>query len=414
MKLPVALKILSNAAPVPPQPATVALSGAPRGAGFNYAVNGFRGVCILLVFAYHVYNSGLLLKPPYASTLANAVAFFLSSFRFGVELFFMISGYVIVASLRRHRSVGSFLWDRFARIFPVWIPVHVGIFVVGAGFGLKRFHDMAGGDLVATFFANLVLLPPLIPLPVTHDASWSLSYEWLFYLLAAAAVAIAHRRLRATRTIAWLAWTVTVIALLCYLPRALFFIPGALIGLGRWSPENWSRRLHFPMIALLLFLLAWRVVDIDEAAPGAYAVSDFLGLSTLPFTVLSLLLGWYVFACVCADDARVAWLRHRFMQFFGNISYSFYLWHPIVMFAVKRATYAAVVPTFGTTAGLVCFAVVSLLLSVGIALLSYRLFEVRVSKLLRHGFKRRASDTVRVPEAAASSVRPVYAKSGEL
>lgn len=358
-----------------------------RRAGFNYAVNGFRGVCILLVFVYHVYNSGLLPKPPYDSSTLNALAFFVSSFRYGVELFFMISGYVIVASLKRHRSVGSFLWDRFARIYPVWVPVHVGIFTMGVMFGLKRFHDMSLNDEVVTFFANLVLLPPLIDVPVTHDASWSLSYEWLFYLLAAAAVAVTHFRVRVARALLWSVWTLAVIALLCLLPRALFFIPGAIVGLG-WVPlDKLKRGATFPVLALISLLIAWRWVDIDEARPGAYALNDFLGMTTLPFTLISLALGLYAFVCVCRDDGRMAWLEHRVTQFFGNISYSFYLWHPIVMFVVKRIAYAYVVPEFGRPAGLWMYAVVSFVIATAISYASYRVLEVRVSKTLRHLFK---------------------------
>lgn len=408
MKLIASFKNLARVAPDTGRSVT-AHPDSQRASGFNYAVNGFRGVCILLVFVYHVYNAGLLPKPPYASGIANACAFFASSFRYGVELFFMISGYVIVASLRRHRSIGTFLWDRFARIFPVWIPIHIGIFTVGVLAGLKRFHGMSAGEQVVTFFANLVLLPPLINVPVSHDASWSLSYEWLFYLLAAAAVAVTHLRSALGRIALWSLWIAVVGLLLCLLPRGLFFIPGAIIGLG-WLPLNkLVRGLRHPIVGLLLFLIAWRCVDLDQAAPGVYPISDFVGMGSLPLTLFSLLAGLYLFACICTDDGEIAWLQNRVSQFFGNVSYSFYLWHPIVMFVVKRLTYAYVVPSFGRPLGLICFATASFVIATFISYVSYQLLEVRVSKALRRLFDRRVHEAAPIAETAAV-VRPVYLK----
>ena len=51
----------------------------------------------------------------------------------GVELFFMISGFLIPASLVRHASVGKFFYDRALRILPVFVVLHLVLFVAGPG-----------------------------------------------------------------------------------------------------------------------------------------------------------------------------------------------------------------------------------------------------------------------------------------
>lgn len=383
----------------PPQAEAVQLSIGPRRRfDFNYAVNGLRGLCILFVFAYHVANSGLLPAP--SSALAEFTVFMFSSLRYGVELFFMISGYVIVASLRRHRTVRGFLWDRFSRIFPLWAPIHTGIFIVGATFGLKMFYGTDALDKLQIYFANLVLIPPLInSIPGTHGVSWSLSYEWLFYLFAAAAVALHKSAVSlpaAPKLASWFLWAVGIVALLLLLPRALFFIPGVAVALAEPAIRNHAQRiLRWPVLSLILFLVTWRLVDVDYANPGASSVASVYGGVNALYTTVALLAGFHVFACVCVCDERQRWLRGRLMQLLGNVSYSFYLWHPIIMFLTKRLTYALVVPRYGWAMGVAFFALSSFALALPVSYLSYRLLEMRVAKAVRHFFDRRVDQTAR-------------------
>lgn len=366
---------------------------------FNYSVNGFRGVCVVLVFFYHVVNSGLIAKPPYESPLAELLFFIGSAGRYGVELFFMISGFVIVDSLRRHASVHDFLWDRFARIFPVWAPIHIALFAVGLVAGIRSFSALSGMDLVTVFVANLLLIPPLVQLPQTHDGSWSLTYEWLFYLLAAATVALASVRSKLARYAGQGLIAGLAVASLCLLPRGLFFIPGILLGMG-WLPlQRLAPLLKYPFMAVFIFLLAWRGVDLNAAHPAAYSLADVFTGWPLLLTTISLLAATYAFAGICVDGKQTAWLRHGLMQQLGKISYSFYLWHPVVMFATKRITYAWVLPWAGTTLAVVFFAATSFALAFAISTASQSVLEARVGKALRQWLKPKRI-TSSVPAAA--------------
>jgi peptidoglycan/LPS O-acetylase OafA/YrhL len=357
---------------------------------YNLSVNGFRGLCVLLVFGYHVFRSGL---PPdiTGSPLGAATAYFLGSWRCGVELFFMISGYVIVNSLRRHASLKAFLVDRVLRIFPAWLPVHVAICVGGALTGWKVFADTGAADWLVLFFANLLFLPPLIPVRVTHPASWSITYEWIFYLLAAAMVAI--RRYLTRRTLVIVSWTVVAGLLLLAFPRALFFLPGVFVALNEDKLRRHVHAFRYPAIALLVFLITWQATGSKATFEGFVPAALTNARAFAP--IVALLAGTYLMSAVCLSAGTLStWLRTQTMQLLGNISYSFYLWHPVTMFAVKKVVIALVLPRFGPATATACFAIASFAAALSISIVSRDLVEVKLTKRLRERLKARSQPTV--------------------
>ncbi|HEX2584966.1 MAG TPA: acyltransferase [Steroidobacteraceae bacterium] len=406
---------------LPAQSASPAASVTAAKSGFNFYINGFRGLCVLLVFAYHVINSGLI---PVSATPApgkDAFLFFASSWRYGVELFFMISGFVIINSLRRHKTIAAFLKDRCIRIFPVWVPVHLCIFSLGVALGWKYFASTTLTDKFSVFISNLLLLPPLVPIPVLHPASWSLTYEWLFYLLAAASYALLVRKVNATMKASimlpasMIVMAVIIVGLLMLLPRALFFIPGVIVALN-WQSIKESRwlqspLLQYPLISLLLFLLAWRAVNLDEARPTTTAIAHVLSWPGLAWATLAFLSGLHLFICVCNGIGMARGLKQASMQLLGNISYSFYLWHPIVMFAVKKPVTNWLVPHAGWFVSAIVFAVASFTLAVLISTASYRWIEQRLAKQLKGWLSvdhsaRSETALPATPASSSSSISP--------
>ena len=74
-------------------------------------------------------------------------------------------------------------------------------------------------------------------------------------------------------------------------------------------------------------------------------------------------------------------LSSSMMQFLGTISYSLYIWHTIIMFGTKR-TFESAVPVLGSYISFVLFAITSIVLSIMVSYVSYRLLEVKVARLL--------------------------------
>src|ERR1700742_3543526 len=92
----------------------------------NRQIHGLRGFSTLAVFVYHVYGMGTLWG--FWPAALNPVAPFFAAGKHGVEIFFIISGYLITGSLIRHASAAKFLVDRAIRILPVLMTIQQIVF----------------------------------------------------------------------------------------------------------------------------------------------------------------------------------------------------------------------------------------------------------------------------------------------
>ena len=357
------------------QKAVVVVS-APRVSSFNPSVNGLRGLCVAFVFLFHVAKSGLPPMPPDDSIWQWDIVYLVDSWSYFVEVFFMISGYVIVISLRRHPTMRGFLFDRFVRIFPLWIPVLLSICVLGPLLGWRALQHLDPLGWLRVLLANLVLLPPLVPdVQAAHPASWSLSYEWLFYLTAAFSVALA-RASRVPRSV-WVPVSVLAVLLgVSSFPRAIFFLSGVAVAFFGGAPPGARRMPWLAPLALLLFLLFWRSTDVDEAGANGLNLWELVAGGDGPAMLGAFVAATYFFACVAMPGSpSLALLRTRPLQRLGTISYSFYLCHPLVMFAVKRVVKGTMPHAEGSWPATLVFAGVSAVLSWAFAWLCWRWFE---------------------------------------
>jgi peptidoglycan/LPS O-acetylase OafA/YrhL len=366
---------------------------------FNITLNGYRGLCAMAVFMFHVGSAGV--KPwPEGTPVKDFIHFFWTSFAYGVDMFFMISGFVILGSLLRHPSVGGFLKDRFIRIFSAWVPALIAVTIVCVALRMKMFENVTPLEGVGIFAANLVLLPPLAPIPMVHYGSWSLTYEWVFYFTAAAGAIIWRGYSRdAGRSLAMALWGIAAATFICLYPRSMYFLTGVLVFHYRDLLARHRRLLGFPVVSLLVFLLAWRSTEVSRAELSTTWL-NFLVDGRWVFAVVAFVASLHLFASVCLNASRQTdFLNGRVSQFLGNISYSFYLWHALVMSVVKRVVNAWVSPHVGTTAGLIIFAVVGLAIALPVSWLSWQLFEVRVAKWLRRnlGTRRAIGGAVHAP-----------------
>jgi len=352
-------------------------------ARFNTSVHGARGLFAFAVFMFHVTNSRLDTFPLLATPVGD---FIMRTSEYGVELFFCISGYVIAGTLRRARSPAAFLEDRAIRIYPVlWASILV---IVGLGLA-TRSHDFANerlSHLAWTVPLNLLALPGILPLDNIHPAAWSLSYEMAFYLFCAACWT-ARQRLGSISY--WIAAPAATV-LIAYYPRGAFLLSGVLVAEGwiRGGALVWlaGRLTRHPLPLILLFLLCWHA--IQELSLPVHIINttmlDWAADARLPLAALAIASATLGFAGIVEGHGtfgRV--LRSRPLQYFGTISYSFYLWHPIVMSGVKTALLHAGIPqAAGMWAQLVFFAV-ALPPAIAVSDASQRILERRLAVWLR-------------------------------
>lgn len=234
----------------------------------------------------------------------------------GVDIFFVISGFIIWSTTSHlDVSMPDYFWKRFARVFPLyWIVLSVTFVSAHAKPAFFHNHDAS----IENFLRSLVLLPRLKDgafHPVVVQG-WTLSYEVFFYCLLGLLMAVGLR-LRLIGTCATLLVFVAIGQTfdLGYIgafaaPIVLEFAAGVLIAYV-------ASRLEFSRSVI--------VVAFSLAIVG-FVASETLMLDwprVLKWGVPAALL---VIAAVGIEP----WLRThpvRILVYFGDASYSIYLWH---------------------------------------------------------------------------------------
>ncbi|GAB1691379.1 acyltransferase family protein [Krasilnikovia sp. M28-CT-15] len=138
--------------------------------------------------------------------------------KYGVLLFFLVSGYVIPMSLERHGSLRRFWVGRLFRVYPAYL-VTVAVTGILALAGLGGVRASLRADPVTAVLAHASMLLDPLGLRGTVRVFWTLSYEMIFYLVVAGLFAW-----RLHRHSGWWAAGLAVVALVAgpRLPDGMF------------------------------------------------------------------------------------------------------------------------------------------------------------------------------------------------
>ncbi|MFH7597634.1 acyltransferase [Streptomyces racemochromogenes] len=166
--------------PVPspaPDPGPPGSAPAPAAARLGW-LDALRGLAALVVALHHFGVLGML---PSGQSAARNFDLGL----FGVMLFFIVSGYIIPASLERRGDVRGFWIGRFFRIHPALVvTLVVALLVLPAGDGAVRL--LRTGDDAASLLANGLLLQDVLGVTNGMNVTWTLCYEMVFYFFVTA------------------------------------------------------------------------------------------------------------------------------------------------------------------------------------------------------------------------------------
>jgi peptidoglycan/LPS O-acetylase OafA/YrhL len=317
-------------------------------AGRNSALDGLRGYAALGVALGHsvLAITGLdlwgtsLRDFPHMS--ASAVFYRMLSVvapsDAAVMLFFVLSGHVLWQSFQRKNlrppAVPDYLVSRIFRLFPLIVVTTVLI-------GLLK-HAGLGAILRTASLWNVTLNGVLWSLQVEVIGSVLIVLVWLFARNAGARLLMA------------LAVSLLILPLVRGTPLVFMpaFVLGALIGL---APERFWRSRKLFAAGLLLLI-------------GTNIVIGHGGATRLPeMTGATLVVG-----CMGASPIRA--LQTRLSNFLGEVSYPFYLVHPIGMiFAGRMVAGLAGVPVLGR---ILIFAAVSIAIAIPLAWLLHIAVEI--------------------------------------
>ena len=177
--------------PTAPEPAVSAKSAFPghaaAGTGRRLAwLDLLRGIAALAVVFDHL--SYYVLQH-----VRDEIYHWFDPGNYGVFVFFIISGYIVPASLERKGSVRTFWISRLFRLYPLYLlAVGIAVALYFVHFGSLRGE---GSDPEASILSQLLMMSNVLGGQNLPNVVWSLSYEMVFYLLITALfIARIHKR----------------------------------------------------------------------------------------------------------------------------------------------------------------------------------------------------------------------------
>ncbi|WP_030675258.1 acyltransferase [Streptomyces rimosus] len=288
-------------------------------------LDGLRLLAALMVLAYHY----ITLRDGWGEDprAFSPVVYHLSEYGWlGVEVFFLISGFVICMSAWG-RSLGDFVTSRVSRLYPAyWVAVLLTAAV------LTVWPNVRSADNWETVLTNLTMLQQGVGVPDVDDAYWTLFIELKFYLLFAVVV---FRGVTYRRCVLFCGlWTVAGVVALkansdllsvwAIAPYSPYFIAGiAFYLMHRFRPTIllWA-------IVAVSFLLAQHylrgrlVMNLGAKADVAQGWPVRLAVLLAFVLMAAIALGWF-------DKLQWRWLSTA-----GSLTYPLYLLHMYVGFTL--------------------------------------------------------------------------------
>jgi len=308
------------------------------------SLTGLRIVAALWVVCFHV-------VAPLASVYAGPMAPVWPVLRMGwigVDLFFVLSGFVIAHSYLdrlgdrpRPGLMGRFLWARFARVWPVWAVVTALFAVVLLVTGSAERADSYSAPVTVGHTIKQLLMVQLWGSDSIARTSyvvpgWSLSAEWLAYVCFPVIALVLFR----LRRLPW--WLLAALSLLVMSP---FAASSALHG----DDQNlWDIRIAGGFLAGALMNMAVRQLRVTPtvqrwaSAVAGMAVVELVlvgwwssSLTGMTKVGVAVLLFPVLVGALALSKGRLARaLGTPVMQLGGRISYSLYLVHTCLFFVV--------------------------------------------------------------------------------
>lgn len=326
-------------------------------------LDALRGIAALSVMVYHYtvrYDQiyGSLKQPLFQFTLGE----------YGVQLFFMVSGFVIFLTLDRTRHAADFVFSRFSRLYPVyWAAIFVTFFATTYGL-----PDRAVS--IETAIVNLTMLQQWFGFKSVDGVYWTLAVELSFYFIMFF--------LYSTRLIRFFH---------CIIVLWLLVIVGAEVSIRHFS-------LHIPWIieqALLLKHGTWFIAgmvfyrlmknkNLDSPLKCACQIlllsaTAAIELYLNPDRLLVVMIFYMIFSLFIYH--KLGFLAILPLTFLGNISYGLYLIHQNIGYMTIQFLLSMEVDYA------ILLLIMPISVSIIIAVLLYRYIEKPSLRLMRGWWK---------------------------
>lgn len=348
-------------------------------------IQALRGIAALLVVICH---ARIVLRGTHWEPFTERA---LTPGALGVDLFFMISGFIMVHTTQKSdgsvRYTIAFLIKRFARIWPVYVVAVIGSLIISPP------HIAVPGspwNAIEPYIKQLLFIPvsakrpPFFEMP--YDIGWTLNFEAYFYLVFG--ISLLFGRFRWALLTLW--FTLTLIAApLCMTGHA-----GLDVQRSNGFSHAWLVMITNPIIWEFAVGVAIGLLYQSKLALPHHPLTYCLLAGTTAFAV------WYDFSwhgtfngldqwgaplppmliAFALASKRIDFRISPSLLWLGAVSYSLYLFHPLASKGLRMlmATVGlgSLIPTWWCTFAVVVFAVV-------VASIAQRLLERGLSEWLR-------------------------------
>jgi peptidoglycan/LPS O-acetylase OafA/YrhL len=360
-------------------------------------LDGLRAIAILLVCIAHFYQvdeATLYID----NKLFGIITFKVSQLGLmGVELFFILSGYLITRILLNTKNspnyFRSFYMRRILRIFPLYYFVlFVSFFIlpyfISIDIGAQRIIDSQWK--LWTYMSNVSFIGP-----VKWDISsfpnfghfWSLAVEEHFYIVWP--FIIYYFRNEKAITIMWLIFSFSILSWILGFSVSIFnwttlkYASALALGgiLAYFEYQNIERleKLYTRVEKIIIFLLLLFLIS-------AFIPRSFGALGSIVEYIISLLLfSSLVLMAIFGNQQIKIFFDHKILFFIGKISYGIYIYHGLLRPYFKEFIYDPMyVVVGGGILTSIIYTVLMTMISIFIAFISWEFFERHFLKLKKH------------------------------
>jgi len=299
------------------------------------SMEGIRGFAVFLVFLVHY----VILVNPWLSQESST--FVIASLirrigNVGVDLFFVLSGFLIYGMLiRKEKPFRGYLFRRIQRIYPTFTAVFVIYLVLSMAFPSEsKIPDGWPGAILV--IQNYFLLPGLFEIRAIISVAWSLSYEFFYYLLIPLLIASLGMR----------SWNPV--------KRITFFLAASILLFGFFAVYGGHSRLLMFVSGILLFDVIENNFVKKLPSIGLPALAIAIGTVIMinesndnvwwKFAILYALFFVFCLECFVSSGLTARLFSFSPMRWLGNMSYSYYLVHGLALrfvFLVVEKIYPA-------------------------------------------------------------------------
>lgn len=304
----------------------------------------------------------------------------------GVDLFFVISGFIMVYVTHDKepglKSSGSFVVNRLTRVIPAYYIILLFAFLTGGAMSTFHYSDKTANLLSAlTFHPYLTEPAPLyIDSNSMYNIRWTLNYELYFYLAFSICLFFKNR------FIALGLWFLAPLAVVYFMMPEMTFSTS-----GYNFHSVWARFLTNPIILEfgIGVLAGYAYIALDKRIKVKNCILSFICLTLIAlgiiyhklggYSLLSALSFFFLVLVFALQNDYILKFTPRFFIVLGNISFSWYLLHnPLGHFISDHIEKVRPGIMHNTIGFIVLF-----FASVAIAYLSHKYIEIKLTNKIR-------------------------------